>query len=87
MIPAALPFSGVGNTFCLVHFASTFNGHLGVCLLANLSRFALDFAARQKVGGQHLNFFIKDGSVEPVVPERLRRVETRRKQQDDIRLR
>jgi hypothetical protein len=28
------------------------------CLLANLNSFALDFIARQKVGGVHLNFFI-----------------------------
>jgi hypothetical protein len=28
------------------------------CLLANLNSLALDFVARQKVGGVHLNFFI-----------------------------
>ena len=28
------------------------------CLLANLNSFVLDFVARQKVGGVHLNFFI-----------------------------
>jgi len=28
------------------------------CLLANLNSFCMDFIARQKVGGVHLNFFI-----------------------------
>ena len=63
MIPAAIPLSAVGNTFCLVKFA---HGLPGQCLLANLSSFALDFAARQKVGGQHLNFFIVEQF--PILP-------------------
>ena len=63
MIPAAIPVAGVGNTFCLVESKASLPG---ACLLANLSSFALDFAARQKVGGQHLNFFIVEQL--PVLP-------------------
>ncbi len=36
------------------------------CLIANLSSFVLDFAARQKIGGQNLNFFIVEQF--PVLP-------------------
>jgi len=35
-------------------------------LLANLCSFAFDYVARQKVGGQHLNFFIVEQL--PVLP-------------------
>jgi hypothetical protein len=55
MIASAMPPVGVGNTLCLV---SSPHAKLKSCLLANLNSFVLDFAARQKVGGQHLNFFI-----------------------------
>jgi hypothetical protein len=36
-------------------------------LLANLNSFALDFIARQKVHGNHLNFYIVEQL--PMVPE------------------
>ena len=39
---------------------------LVACLIANLSAFALDFAARQKIGGQNLNFFVVEQF--PVIP-------------------
>ena len=58
MIPGIIPFAGVGNTFCLITPSSDDSKGMRHCLLANLSGFALDFATRQKVGGQHLNFFI-----------------------------
>jgi len=65
IIPALIPFSGVGNTFCLALPAPPYDV-LSYCLLANLSSFVLDFVARQKVGGQHLNFFIVEQF--PVLP-------------------
>jgi hypothetical protein len=56
MIAAAIPWSAVTNHFVLmVTEAST---RLETCLLANLNAFILDYAARQKIGGVTLNFFI-----------------------------
>ncbi|MBI3911208.1 MAG: N-6 DNA methylase [Armatimonadetes bacterium] len=66
MIPAAIPVTAVGNTLCLILFGA---GKPGAYLLANLSSFALDYAARQKVGGQHLNFFIVE-QFPVLLPER-----------------
>ncbi len=63
VIPAIIPFAGVGNTFCLVNAAPEYPLY---CLLANLSSYALDYVARQKIGGQHLNFFIVEQF--PVLP-------------------
>jgi hypothetical protein len=63
MIPSIIPLAGVGNTFCLVQTEVSLPV---ACLFANLSSFALDFAARQKVGGQHLNFFIVEQL--PILP-------------------
>ena len=42
------------------------DANLGACLIANLNSFILDFVARQKVGGTHLNHFILRQL--PVVP-------------------
>jgi hypothetical protein len=64
MIAAAIPFCGVGNTLCLVR--SGLAGKSNACLLANLNSFVADYAARQKVGGQHLNFFIVEQL--PILP-------------------
>ena len=66
MIPSAIPIVGVGNTLCLIMYKSGINSVNGATLLANISSFVFDFAARQKVGGQHLNFFIVEQL--PVLP-------------------
>ena len=66
VIPCVIPFSAVGNTFCLLNMPADVRHRTGAYLMANLSSFALDFAARQKVGGQHLNFFIVEQF--PVLP-------------------
>jgi N-6 DNA Methylase len=52
-----LPRVGVGNNGPLMFFDEK---HLSLagCLLANLSSLILDYIARHKVGGTHLNFFI-----------------------------
>jgi hypothetical protein len=55
VIAGAIPRVGVGNQFPLMLPAAT---EFVPLLPANLSAFVLDFAARQKVGGTHLNFFI-----------------------------
>ncbi|MEN9640858.1 MAG: hypothetical protein RIR77_47 [Planctomycetota bacterium] len=54
VIAAAIPVSAVGNNLPLVLCAAP-NSEL---LLSCLNAFAVDFTARFKVGGLHLNFFI-----------------------------
>jgi hypothetical protein len=39
-------------------FVNAFNAKLVACLIANFNSLVLDFVARQKVGGTHLNHFI-----------------------------
>jgi hypothetical protein len=54
MIAAMVPVSGYGNTLPLVLLEAS----VMPLLLANFNSFAFDFLARQKVQGQHLNWYI-----------------------------
>jgi len=56
IIAAAIPWSSVTNHFPLI--LTDVSPRLNMCFLANLNSFALDFAARQKIGGVTLNFFL-----------------------------
>lgn len=58
MIAAFLPHVAVVNSAPLILIDAPIEIRRRCCLLANLNSFALDFVARQKVGGIHLNFFI-----------------------------
>ncbi|HEY8666510.1 MAG TPA: DNA methyltransferase [Tepidisphaeraceae bacterium] len=58
MIAAFIPRSGVVNSAPLMLTGEKIKPRRECCLLANLNSIALDFCARQKVGGLHLNFFI-----------------------------
>lgn len=58
MIAAFIPFAAVVNSAPIMLFGDDVGWRRAACLLANLNSFTLDFAARQKVGGLHLNFFI-----------------------------
>jgi hypothetical protein len=58
MIAAFIPLAGVLNSAPLILTGEKVRVRSAACLLANLNAFALDFAARQKVGGVHLNYFI-----------------------------
>lgn len=49
---------GAGNSLSLMTFADSACTPLIAALLGNLSSLTLDYAARFKVGGSHLNFFI-----------------------------
>ncbi|HET9811018.1 MAG TPA: hypothetical protein VFP53_04900, partial [Sphingomicrobium sp.] len=63
-IAAALPSTAFGNTLpILIPSEKTIPLEL---LLGNLNSFALDYLARQKVQGQHLNWFIVEQL--PVIP-------------------
>jgi len=58
MIAAWIPHVAVVNSAPLVLTGEGIGPRREACLLANLNALALDFLARQKVGGVHLNFFI-----------------------------
>lgn len=57
VIASVLPRAGVGNNLPLMLLDASLNRRVAA-LLANLSALVLDFVARHKVGGVHLNFFI-----------------------------
>jgi hypothetical protein len=58
MIAAMIPHVAVVNSAPLILTGTEIGPRLLTCLLANLNSIVLDFVARQKVGGVHLNFFI-----------------------------
>jgi len=55
VIAGGVPRVGVGHTFPLMFSATASESEL-MCLLANLCSFALDYCARQKIGGTHLTY-------------------------------
>ena len=68
MIAALVPGFGAGNTLPVVS-TSAYDGQTAVgveALLANLNAIPFDYAARQKIQGQHLNWFILEQL--PVIP-------------------
>ena len=65
MIAALIPRAGAGNTLPVLKLAST-AGAEAALLLANLNTVVFDFVARQKIQGQHLNWFILEQL--PVIP-------------------
>ncbi|MHB8870190.1 MAG: Eco57I restriction-modification methylase domain-containing protein, partial [Thermoleophilia bacterium] len=65
VIAGLVPRVGVGNNLPLM-MPEDRDGPTAACLLASLSSFACDYAARSKVGGTHLNFFIYEQL--PVLP-------------------
>ena len=58
MIASFIPHVAVLNSSPLMLVESGIPFRMTCCLLANLNAIAMDFAARQKVGGVHLNYFI-----------------------------
>ena len=58
VIATVFPRVGVGNSLPLMLFGSDRIAKSLAGLTANLCALSLDFAARQKVGGTNLNFFI-----------------------------
>ena len=72
MIAALIPRAGAGNTLPVLSFAST-SGTGAALLLANLNAVVFDFTARQKIQGQHLNWFILE-QLPAVPPERYEEV-------------
>lgn len=58
VISSVIPKSGVGNQLPLIFPAENENPQIYAALVGNLSALVLDFVARHKVGGTHLNFFL-----------------------------
>ncbi|HUV66587.1 MAG TPA: DNA methyltransferase [Sedimentisphaerales bacterium] len=58
MIAAFIPKAGVLNSAPLKLTGDNISHRTKCCLLSNLNSICMDFVARQKVGGVHLNFFI-----------------------------
>jgi len=56
-ISSILPKFAIANSAPII---TMYRNHVGLvsCLLANLSSLVFDFVTRQKVGGNHINFFI-----------------------------
>jgi hypothetical protein len=77
MIAAFIPGAALGNTITFLlgdPDGSLIHASAGSLLLANLNSIAFDFTARQKIQGQHLNWYI----VEQVATAPLLRHETTR---------
>jgi len=64
VVPVVIPRAAAGHTFALLRSEAA-PGRIAL-LSASLSSFALDFLARQKIGGNHLTFFIAEQL--PVLP-------------------
>lgn len=57
VIASVVPLAGIGNKIPLFLFGDQVEAPQAAAFLANLSSLALDFAARQKIGGTTLNYF------------------------------
>ncbi|HPL80637.1 MAG TPA: hypothetical protein PKY40_16635, partial [Burkholderiaceae bacterium] len=73
MIAAMVPGAGFGNTLPVLlpanESALAQYSQFAALLLANFGSFAFDFVARQKVQGQHLNWFVVE-QLPVIAPER-----------------
>ena len=66
MIGTVIPLVAVGNSVPVMRFNEDIPVIKTLCLIANLATYVLDFLARQKLGGVHVNFFILQQF--PVIP-------------------
>ena len=82
MIAALIPVSGVGNTLPIVT-ADWRSGADAALLVANFNAVVFDYVARQKIQGQHLNWFIVE-QLPVVAPERYTTVSFGAKTAEDI---
>ena len=58
MIATIVPWAGFGNTVPLLLSDGALSASDGACLTANLSSLALDFVAKLKAQGTHMNWYI-----------------------------
>ncbi len=83
MISSFIPRRAVGNTLPLILFSENRN-ELGPLLLANFNSLPFDFLCRQKIQGQHLNWYIVE-QVPVISPTRFDEVIGKNKIGDLIR--
>ncbi|MCH1879090.1 N-6 DNA methylase [Alcaligenes ammonioxydans] len=57
-IATVVPRSGLGNSAPVLQIPSTTTASLTACFIGSLNSLAVDFAARFKVGGINMNFFL-----------------------------
>ena len=82
MIAALIPGSGGGNTLPIVS-ADWHDRADAALLVANLNAVPFDYVARQKIQGQHLNWFIVE-QLPVVPPERYKTVRFEPKTAEEI---
>jgi hypothetical protein len=58
VIANVIPKSGVGNQMPIMVFSKKIEEKMYAVLLGNLTAISLDFVARHKTGGTHMNYFI-----------------------------
>ncbi|HUX40068.1 MAG TPA: N-6 DNA methylase [Rectinemataceae bacterium] len=58
VIASVMPRAGVGNNLPLMLFATEMASSACATLISNLGSVVLDFVARHKAGGTHMNYFI-----------------------------
>ena len=76
MISAIVPYTGIGNTLPLLlpETPDTSNySQCAYCLVSCFNSFVYDFVSRQKVQGQHLNWYIVEQIPVPTANDYLRR--------------
>lgn len=66
MIAAVVPSGAAGNTLPLIEIGGTHDAPAIALLAGNLNALVYDYVARQKIQGQHLNWFIVEQL--PIVP-------------------
>ncbi|MGI8519429.1 MAG: Eco57I restriction-modification methylase domain-containing protein, partial [Actinomycetota bacterium] len=69
-IASSFPLAAVGNNLPLM-FASKAGADLAACLQSNMSSLVMDFTARLKMGGTHMNFFVYQ-QLPVLTPDRFR---------------
>jgi hypothetical protein len=86
MIAAVIPGTGVANTFPVVlgdAVGNRLNPRDFAVFLTNLNSLAFDFVARQKIQGQHLNWYIVE-QLPVVPPDRYEAIRFGRKTAGDV---
>ena len=58
LIATAFPLAGAGNSLPIIVLQDSISAATIACLQGNMSSLVADYAARQKIGGANLNFFL-----------------------------
>ncbi len=58
LLYTVIPFCGAGNTLQLTHFNSSIHEKLRACFLGDINSLIVDYCAKFKIGGNHMNLFV-----------------------------